>query len=115
VVVDEHDQPLSVGRRHRTATDAQWAALRTVYRSCAWDGCDRPLNHCQAHHITEWNRGGPTDLANLVPLCTHHHHLVHEGRWRIKLLPNRSLHITRPDGRDHATTSPPTRTPPPLG
>lgn len=29
-------------------------------------------------------RGGPTELSNLALLCWHHHHLVHEGGWRIE-------------------------------
>ncbi len=107
--------PIDVGRRYRTATSGQWAALRSLYRRCAWSGCDRPISHCQAHHIRTWQRGGPTDLDNLVPLCPQHHHLVHEGRWHIELLPDRSLRLHRPDGVHHRTTSPPTRRPPPLG
>ncbi|MFM8648821.1 MAG: HNH endonuclease [Actinomycetota bacterium] len=43
--------------------------------------------HCEPHHITPWERGGPTDLSNLVPLCSHHH-AVHEGGRRITLVPN---------------------------
>lgn len=114
VSLDPNGSPIAVGRRHRTATNAQWAALRAIYRSCAWHGCDRPLSHCQAHHIKEWKEGGRTDLPNLVPLCSHHHHLVHEGRWRIELGPDRSLQIRRPDGNLYCTTGVPTRTPPPL-
>lgn len=106
--------PIDVGRRYRTATSGQWAALRSLYRSCAWSSCDRPINHCQAHHIRTWQQGGPTDLDNLVPLCSQHHHLVHEGRWHIELLPDRSLRVHRPDGVHHRTTPPPTRRPPPL-
>jgi hypothetical protein len=30
-----------------------------------------------------WLDGGPTDLDNLVPLCSRHHHLHHEGRFRL--------------------------------
>jgi hypothetical protein len=114
VVLNDDGVPINVGRRHRTATSAQWAAIESIHRSCAWYGCDRPLSHCQAHHIREWSSGGPTDLDNLVPLCSHHHHLVHEGRWRIELQPDRSLHTFRPDGVQHNTTGPPTRRPPPL-
>lgn len=109
LVFDRQGLPVDVGRRFRTATPAQWVALRGLYSSCAWAGCDRPISHCQAHHIRWWRRGGATDLHNLVPLCSHHHHLVHEGRWHIELLPDRGLRIVRPDGTHHATTSPPTR------
>ncbi len=89
---------LNVGRRSRTATDKQWAALRSIYRTCAWDGCERQIDHCQAHHIKFWEQGGDTDLDNLVPLCSHHHHRVHDEHWQLKLLPDRQLKIFKPDG-----------------
>jgi hypothetical protein len=106
VVVDPDGVALEVGRARRTATPGQWAALRAMYRTCAWSGCDRPVSWCQAHHIVEWDNGGPTDLDNLLPLCTTHHHAVHEGQWTVKLLPDRTLHIVRPDGVAHASTRP---------
>lgn len=106
VRLDEHGVPLDVGRRYRTATRAQWVALGSIYSTCAWSGCDRPLSWCQAHHIDEWEKGGSTDLENLVPLCTKHHHAVHEGQWTIKLLPDRTLRIFCPDGTHHADTRP---------
>jgi hypothetical protein len=111
VTLDPHGQPINVGRRHRTATPSQRTALAALYRSCGWDGCDRPLSHCQIHHIKHWNKGGSTDLDNLIPLCSHHHHLVHEGGWTIELLPSRAVRITRPDGVHHATAPPPSRRP----
>ena len=109
VLLDEQSVPLEVGRTARTATAAQWAALKTVQSQCAWDGCQIPINWCQAHHIREWEHGGPTDLDNLIPLCSRHHHRVHEGQWTIKLLPDRTLEIFRPDGTHHATVDPPRR------
>ena len=100
VVLDERRVPIDVGRRFRTATDSQWAALRAMYTGCAWFGCDRPLDWCQAHHVIEWSppANGPTDLANLVPLCSRHHHLAHEGGWRLALDADRALHLHQPDG-----------------
>lgn len=98
VVLDERGVPIDVGRSRRTAGDSQWAALNAIYATCGWKGCDRPISWCQAHHINEWEHGGPTDLDNLVPLCSRHHHAVHEGRWSIKLLPDRTLRIFQPDG-----------------
>jgi hypothetical protein len=119
IVMDRTGLPLAVGRRRRTATDAQRVALRAVYRNCAWPSCDRPFDHCQIHHVVPWEHGGPTDLDNLLPLCSHHHHLAHEGLWRLKLEVDRTLWIWRPDGRHHATAPPsglhaPTPDEPPL-
>ncbi len=113
VVLDELGVPLNVGRKYRTATDGQWTAIKALYASCAWDCCDRPISWCQLHHIHEWEQGGPTDLCNLVPLCSQHHHQVHEGQWTIKMLPDRALKIYQPDGVLSATVKPPTRRPPP--
>lgn len=109
VTLDERGVPLNVGRKYRTATDPQWAAIKALHRTCAWDDCDAPINHCQLHHILEWEHGGPTDLDNLIPLCSRHHHRVHEGRWQVKLLPDRTLEIFKPNGRHHATVQPPQR------
>ena len=98
VVLDKRGIPVDVGRKYRTATDAQWAALRSIYRTCAWKVCDRPLSWCQAHHIHEWEHDGVTDLCNLIPLCNHHHHSVHEGGWKVKLDPStRRLDMYDPD------------------
>ncbi|MEM7322934.1 MAG: HNH endonuclease [Actinomycetota bacterium] len=109
VTLDKRGVPLAVGRQHRTATDGQWAAIKALYTTCAWDGCTAPIGWCQAHHILEWDNGGRTDLNNLVPLCSTHHHRVHEGRWHIKLAPDRTLHLHRPDGTHHSTVPPPMR------
>jgi hypothetical protein len=74
---------VDVGRAWRSAQPAQWRALRARYRSCAWPGCDRPLGWTHAHHLEFWARGGATDLPKLLPLCFHHHRLVHEGGWQV--------------------------------
>lgn len=96
-------QVLFCGRQVRTANRAQRRALRVMYATCAFDTCGVSFTHCQIHHIVPWHRGGDTDLDNLLPLCSRHHHLVHEGRWRIRLLADRSLEIREPDGRHHKT------------
>ena len=102
VVVDTNGVPLEVGRAARTATPAQWAGMEAEHATCRWSGCDQPISRCQAHHIIEWERGGRTDLGNLVPLCSRHHHAVHEGRWNVRLMADRTLRIWRPDGAHHA-------------
>lgn len=79
VVLDGRSQPLDVGRAARLATTGQRAALRAAHDTCAADGCEIPFRYCDIHHLRPWEVGGLTDLANLVPLCSKHHHLVHEG------------------------------------
>lgn len=107
-VLDGAGQPLDVGRAKRQATPAQRRALRTMYRTCAVDRCERSFEQCDVHHLLEWERDhGRTDLSNLVPLCSHHHHRSHEGRWRLQLDPStRQLTVTLPNGTVHSTALP---------
>jgi hypothetical protein len=107
-VLGPSGRALAVGRSHRTATDAQRAALRVMYPSCAL--CDVRFDHCEIHHIIEWERGGPTDLNNLIPLCTVHHERVHKG-WHLELDDQRDLSAFRPDGRWWKTVALPSTAP----
>lgn len=105
VTLDDAGLPVNVGRRYRTATKAQWTALTSLYATCAWAQCGRPITWTQAHHIHEWERGGSTELDNLIPLCTRHHHMVHDHGWRLVLRPDRTLEIHRPASRHRAPSS----------
>ena len=69
-----------------------------MYRTCGHPGCTVRFADCEIHHVIDWDHHGPTDLANLLPLCTRHHHLVHEGGWRLTLHPDRTITLHRPDG-----------------
>jgi hypothetical protein len=102
------DGQLNLGRSTRLANNAQRRALRALYATCAVPGCNVPAHHCKPHHIHWWRHGGPTDLANLLPLCSKHHHLAHEGGWLLTVGPNRELTITLPDGQI-MQTGPPNR------
>jgi hypothetical protein len=107
VVLGSDGVPLDVGRGRRLATPAQRAAQRSMYRTCAIKGCDRHFERCDIHHLKEWEELGLTDLVNLLPLCTFHHHRAHEGRWRLQLDPStRELTVHLPDGTVHSRTLP---------
>ena len=80
---DHAHHVLHVGRAHRVVTVRQRRALDVRDQHCAFPGCRVSTRRTQAHHVTPWEAGGPTDLDNLVLLCTAHHHSVHEGRWTI--------------------------------
>jgi hypothetical protein len=94
-----------MGNAIRFANRAQKRALRALYRTCAFPGCDVPFHRTEAHHILPWELGGPTDLINLLPLCARHHHLAHEGGWALQLAADRTLSVYRPDGELHATAT----------
>jgi hypothetical protein len=106
VIVDAGGVPLDMGRQVRTANRAQRRALRAMYSHCGFAGCDIEFDRCEIHHIVPWELGGPTDLQNLLPLCSRHHHLVHEGGWTLHLAPDRTLTITQPDGHEFARCRP---------
>ncbi|MGB9012304.1 MAG: DUF222 domain-containing protein, partial [Aeromicrobium sp.] len=64
---------LNVGRTHRLATLKQRrAVLARQEGRCAAPGCRN--THPEIHHVVWWSRGGPTDLDNLVGLCSRCHH-----------------------------------------
>ena len=115
VTVDKGRVPLNVGTSERTATRVQRRALAAIHKTCAHPDCTVSVNHCQFHHIIPWEHNGPTDLDNLVPLCSKHHHLVHEGMWTIHLKPDRGIVWTQPNGDTyfdgHTTDRIPTRPP----
>ena len=102
VIVGTDGVPLNVGRTERLATRAQRRALRAMYRTCAFGHCDVEFGHCEVHHILPYELGGLTDLANLLPLCSRHHHVVHELGWSLHLAPDRQLTIRQPDGTVHS-------------
>ncbi len=89
---------LDQDRNKRLATASQRRALRTMYDRCAIPGCDVAFDHCEPHHIREWEHGGRTDLNNLLPLCSRHHHSVHDSNWKLALDRHRQLTVTLPDG-----------------
>jgi hypothetical protein len=97
VITGADGHRLLMGREIRTANREQRRALRVLYRTCAL--CDVPFDHCQVHHVSWFTLGeGRTDIDNLLPLCTRHHHRVHEGGWLLDLAPDRTLTVTRPGG-----------------
>ena len=101
VVLDGDGVALDVGRAKRVATREQRRALRAMYRTCAHPGCTVGFDDCDIHHVNPWTPTGLTDLDNLLPLCSRHHHLVHEGGWTLTLRADRTTVWCRPDGTIH--------------
>jgi hypothetical protein len=97
---------LDLGRSTRLANRAQRRALRAMYATCAIPGCTVAFHRCKIHHIVWWRHDGRTDLANLLPVCAHHHSRIHDTDWHITLGPDRQLTIRFPDGTIRCTGPP---------
>jgi len=95
---------LDVGRSWRTAPPKIRHALTVRDGGCTVPGCDTDPSRCEAHHIDHWEHGGDTSLANMVLLCSRHHHQVHEGRWRITV-----NHVLDPGDPGYVTLTATTR------
>ena len=76
-LVDKNGGPLSIGRHSRVIPTKIRTALEIRdHGICRFPGCGSTRN-LQAHHITHWQHGGPTELSNLVLRCWFHHDLLH--------------------------------------
>ena len=73
---------------------------------CRYPGCGH-IRRTQSHHIVPVEHGGLTILENLITLCSYHHHLLHEGGWRLEGSPNGPVVFVRPDGKAFLEERPP--------
>ena len=104
-IIERDGKPLSVGRRTRTIPAALRRALRGRDRGCRFPGCTHS-RFLHAHHIKHWARGGPTELGNLVQLCSRHHRLVHEGGYKVEVEGSGVVRFRRPDGAELVPSGP---------
>ena len=109
IVLNGDGVVVKLGRTVRLANRAQRRALRAMHETCAVPDCAVAFRHCQPHHVSWFRRGGNTDLDNLVPLCSRHHHAVHEGGWTLHLEPTtRRVTVRLPTtGRSEHGAEPP--------
>ncbi len=76
--------PIGAGRSTREIGRRLRRALEHRARGCCEiPGCDARAG-LHAHHLVHWEDGGPTDLANLVLVCPHHHRAHHRGLLTIR-------------------------------
>jgi uncharacterized protein DUF222/HNH endonuclease len=84
-VLGAKSEPLDLGRIRRLISPGLRRALHLRDGGCTFPACHRPPRHSQGHHIRHWADGGPTDLNNLVLLCSHHHRLLHRSGWEVRI------------------------------
>jgi hypothetical protein len=87
---------LDLGLTRRRFDRNQRIALAVRDHGCIFPGCQRPPAWAEAHHITAWQDGGPTNLANGCLLCSFHHHLAHGGEWLVAMAADSTPEIIPP-------------------
>jgi len=88
VFEDQSSQILFLGRGKRLASLAQRLALFGRDRGCTAPGCTTPWSRTQAHHMPDWQDGGPTDIDHLGGACGPHNRSVATtpGGWETTVL-----------------------------
>ncbi len=80
---EDSGHPFHLGRTRRTVPSSLRHVVVDRDRCCRFPGCGRTVN-LDVHHLIHWADGGPTDLDNLVTLCSLHHRLHHQGHFTIR-------------------------------
>jgi hypothetical protein len=78
---------------------------------CRFPGCSARA-FTNIHHLQHRAKGGNNDLRNLLELCWHHHRLVHEGGWNVRLDDRGEVLAIRPNGNVLRAPPPAQRTDP---
>ncbi len=77
-----------------------------MHSTCVGPQCRVGFSKCHIHHVVFWGHLGRTDEDVLVPVCSRHHHDLHEGGYRITIDTDRHVTWHRPDGTPYATVHP---------
>lgn len=97
-ILEREARPIGVGRQGRKVPG--WLRRQVAHRDreCRFPGC-AGRSYLHVHHVRHWVEGGPTDLGNLILLCSAHHRAVHEGGWHVRGDPNEEVSFHGPRRR----------------
>ena len=96
VVLGGKSEVLDLGRSSRLFRPAQRKVMILRDRECRAEGCSVPAAWCEAHHWGRpWSRGGRTDLADGILLCSWHHHRVHDSHYDASRMPDGDVRFNR--------------------
>ncbi len=84
LTLDQSVRPVSLNTVNRHANSKQRRALEAII-----------------HHIIPWESKAESALIDLIPLCSRHHHMVHEGGWTLARSPDWIDRWAGPDGEVH--------------
>jgi hypothetical protein len=112
IVIVNRDGERTVLQAGEKAPAIPASTRRAVHRrdgGCRFPGCSARA-FTNIHHLHHRAKGGNNDLRNLLELCWHHHRLVHEGGWNIRLDDRGDILAIRPNGNVLRAPPPPPNT-----
>jgi hypothetical protein len=104
MVMGGESLPLDLGDTKRLFTKWQKIAANERDRGCV--RCSAPPAFCHGHHVQFWDDDGPTNLENLVTLCSGCHHRLHEQHWDLRIYQDK-VEIREPGHAWEAAAPPP--------
>jgi len=112
LVSDQEGSPVAVSEKAQALPRWLRRAVRArdggcVFPTGAGGRCGMAPEYCDVHHVVFQSQGGAHSTRNCRMLCRYHHHLVHEGGFRMALLEDGSFQVRRPDGSVIPTRPPP--------
>jgi Domain of unknown function (DUF222) len=92
----------------RLFTESQRLVMIARDGGCTFPGCDAPPAWCQAHHVDDHARGGPTTVDNGALVCAHDHRERIRQGWRTVMIDHRPAWIPPPwiDPQQRPRTNP---------
>lgn len=80
-VTDPTGRIVGTGATRRRPTVDQRRRVEALNPTCVFPGCRMPATDCDLDHRRPYSEGGPTDVANLAPLCRHDHRIQRQAGW----------------------------------
>ena len=104
-LLDSRGLTIHVSKSQRLVTPAQQQALLARWmHQCANPTCNH-TRFLQFHHIIDYSKGGPTELWNLIPLCSACHAQITIGINKLEFGPGgtNTLIFSQASGRTYAS------------
>ncbi|MDR7330262.1 hypothetical protein J2S39_001938 [Corynebacterium guangdongense] len=72
VLVHPLEGPVDAYRLERFANEKQRLMLAAENPVCPWEGCGKPADKCQGHHLDGWVNGAETNVRDMSMACRYH-------------------------------------------
>ncbi len=72
VLVHPLEGPVDAYRLERFANEKQRLMLAAENPVCPWEGCGKPADECQGHHLDGWVHGAETNVRDMSMACGYH-------------------------------------------